>query len=281
MQAIAAKTLSHVNFRRLGLLLLLPLTMIPFQNCGRVFDKQDPKVVYASPTLGRQTTTGTSNTSSNIDMDGTDTGSIGDNVNTGTGDGSTGTGNTGTGSIGDPGSSNIPGATATPVPTPPPTPVPSTRMSTTLPNFKVLPRSCDMLQVAVVLYRSTDIGNGINYQFCMILGRWSNNIEGYNWYHGIKDGDIDPDVLAPTLFGSPEFAQRYGTPTMSNQDFAIFIIRLLVYREPTLEEVGGMLQAVGQTASAQAQQAMIQMVTSSPAFMQANPYLVQLRQAYQ
>lgn len=146
---------------------------------------------------------------------------------------------------------------------------PSNPAATTMPNKSVVARNCRLSDVTYTV----NIATAINYEWCLKLGRFANNDEAYNWYHGIKKGRIDPNMLPIALFQSPEFNQRYGSNSMKPEEFAILIVRLLLYREPTLAEVGQLAAVVNQQGQIGAYQA----VMAQSEFYAVHPFLAQVR----
>ena len=122
--------------------------------------------------------------------------------------------------------------TPTPAPTATPTPAPSGPGSTTLPNGTVVARSCSLGSVTYPV----NLATWLNYEYCLVLGRFAGNTEGYNWYHAVKDGHVSMDLLSIALFNSGELNMKYGTLSMSNDDYVTFMFRHLLYRDPTASE---------------------------------------------
>ena len=153
---------------------------------------------------------------------------------------------------------NTGGGTTSPIATP--TPVAT-------PNVQALARSrdCNLQEITAVF----NIATAINYEWCLVLGRWSSNVEGTNWYHAIKRQQVSPRDLPPALFASPELNQRYGTNSMSNEVYVAFMVNHLLHRNPTQAEAA-QLMAVGVQ---QGQAGVYNAIMSSPAFFQANPFL--------
>lgn len=156
--------------------------------------------------------------------------------------------------------------------TPLPKAQPSNAVQTSLPNATVVRRGCDLAYLAGVGVNNGDetmLSAGIHYQHCLIMGRYASEGEHYNWYKNIPKRKLDPKQMPIMLFNTQEFRDRYKNTAMSPQDFIVFASRLLIFRDPTTDEI----TQLGGAFSIGGQEGVLKAIMASQNFFAVHPFM--------
>ena len=156
---------------------------------------------------------------------------------------------------------NVTGGTtvvaATPIPTPAPTPAQaaSSNGATTLPNGTQIARGCDLPSIATYALgdgQDREVRGTVRYLICLAVGRNPNSNEVQSYTDAIENNDgFDPLTIAQTYYFSSEGVNRYGLNSLSNSDFVLLTVRVLLRREPTAIELAGATLQLTQGTSRQ------------------------------
>ena len=156
---------------------------------------------------------------------------------------------------------NVTGGSTVVAPTPTPTPVatpaqaPSSNGSTTLPNGTQIARGCDLPSLASYALgdgQDREVRGTVRYLICLAVGRNPNPNEVESYTDAIEDNDgFDPLTIAQTYYFSSEGVNRYNLNALSNSDFVLLTVRVLLRREPSAIELAG---ATAQLASGTSRQ---------------------------
>ena len=133
-------------------------------------------------------------------------------------------------------------------------------------------RGCDLAYLAGVGVNNGDetmLSAGIHYQHCLIMGRYASEGEHYNWYKNIPKRKLDPKQMPIMLFNTQEFRDRYKNTAMSPQDFIVFASRLLIFRDPTTDEI----TQLGGAFSIGGQEGVLKAIMASQNFFAVHPFM--------
>lgn len=110
----------------------------------------------------------------------------------------------------------------------------------------------------------------LDYSYCMLLGRQIGKTDLQIWGERRRDG-VGLANLWETLGASPEFAQRYGTSFLTDDEFVTLVFRLLLGRDPDGQGRDDYSTQLREGKLARA--ALITALTGSDEFRQRHPLL--------